>query len=242
MGWAALLQGDYDKAIESNEEGLALSRGSGNEWNAALALHNLGCVAIERQDYAWASPLLEEALVLARKVGDQQLLSICLTALGLTAMYGGDYERAKTLFEQAITLQEEVGAKENMAGNLRNLALTLMDWGDHERAREILDEGLSLSCELGHKLQVAEGLDVAGRIAGERDQALRAARLWGAAEALRETINAPLPAGERELFEPHIVVTHHQLGGVAWEEAWKVGRAMTLEEAVAYALEEDTDA
>ncbi len=242
MGWAALLRGDYDKAIDSNEEGLALSRRSGNEWSAALALHNLGCVAIERQNYERATPLLEEALVLARKVGDRQLLSICIADLGVTAMYAGDYERAEPLFEQGLTLTEEIGEKEGMAGNLRNLALTLMYRGDHERARALLGESLSLSRELDHKLYVADGLNVAGRMAGEWDQAVRAARLWGAADALREAIDAPLPAGERELFEPHMVATHHRLGEAAWKEAWREGRSMTLEEAVCYALGEGTRA
>lgn len=241
MGWAALLQGDFDKAIESNEEGLALSRRSGSEWSATLALHNLGCVAIERQDYARATPLLEEALVLARKVGDQQLLSICLADLGVTAMYAGDYERAETLLEQGMALQEEIGEKEGMAGNLRNLALTLLYRGDHERAKAILGKSLALSQELDYKLYIADGLNVSGRIAGERNQAVRAARLWGAAEGLRESIGAPLPTSERELFEPHIVATRHQLGEAAWVEAWEGGRAMTMEEAVSYALEENAD-
>jgi hypothetical protein len=87
-----------------------------------------------------------------------------------------------------------------------------------------------------------EGL---ARVAAAREQKERAARLFGAAEALREAAGAPFPSGaragtqpaERAAVEQHVATVRTALGSEAFAAAWAAGRAMTLDEAVAYALE-----
>ena len=71
-----------------------------------------------------------------------------------------------------------------------------------------------------------------------RGEAERSARLFGAAEALGYQ-QAP---AERALREPYLAAARSRLEEAAWEAAWAEGRAMTFEEAVAYALEEEADA
>jgi hypothetical protein len=63
-----------------------------------------------------------------------------------------------------------------------------------------------------------------------------AARLFGAAGALREAVSAPLPSAARALREPYLGTARSRLGEVEWARAWEEGRAMLPEEAVAYAL------
>ena len=70
------------------------------------------------------------------------------------------------------------------------------------------------------------------------DNARRAARLYGAAQALRETIGSPLPAEDRAYYEEAVADVHTIPGEASFEAAWAEGRAMPLEQAVAYALEE----
>jgi predicted ATPase/DNA-binding SARP family transcriptional activator/DNA-binding CsgD family transcriptional regulator len=242
MANLATLRGEHQKAVELNEKSLALSRKVGDQWLAAYALHNLGVEAAEGQgDYGRARALLGDALALARRVRDQQLISICLTDLGITAMYTGE-EEAESLFQEAVVLQRELGQKENIAAALRVLGLVRMNRGDHERARALLKESLALSKELGHKLYAAAALNAAASVAVSRGEVERAARLFGAAEMLHEAIGSPLPPSERALFEPHLAIARSWLGEATWERVWEEGRAMTLEEAVSYALEEeDTD-
>ncbi len=69
----------------------------------------------------------------------------------------------------------------------------------------------------------------------------RAARLWSAAAAICETIAARLPLVYRRELEPVIARAHAQLDEATWAAAWDEGRAMTVEQAVAYALAEDED-
>jgi ATP/maltotriose-dependent transcriptional regulator MalT len=79
-------------------------------------------------------------------------------------------------------------------------------------------------------------LHVAASLAGSQGKATRSARLWGAAEALREAIGTVLSPFEHHLYEPYLAAARAQLDEAAWKAAWAGGRAMTTEEAIEYAL------
>ena len=75
-------------------------------------------------------------------------------------------------------------------------------------------------------------------MAGARGQGARAARLWGAAEALRESIGAPPTPEARPYYKRSTAAARAQLGEAAWEAAFAEGMAMSPEEAAEYALGE----
>ena len=85
------------------------------------------------------------------------------------------------------------------------------------------------------------GFEVAARLAvvmaerqttDARTWALRAARLFGAAEALRETLGTQLLAFHRRSRDPGVAGLRAVLDGAAVEAAWAAGRGLTLEQAV----------
>ena len=76
-------------------------------------------------------------------------------------------------------------------------------------------------------------------MAGAKGEAERAARLWGAAQALHETKGIPRDPDFLAEADARISAVRSGMGEEAWEEAWRKGRAMTLDEAVSYALEEE---
>jgi len=84
---------------------------------------------------------------------------------------------------------------------------------------------------------VAYSLMGLGAVAGARQRPERAARLFGVAEALREAISHPLPPVNRLDYERAVAAARAQLDTAAFVVAWAEGRAMTLEQAVALALE-----
>jgi hypothetical protein len=75
-------------------------------------------------------------------------------------------------------------------------------------------------------------------VAVAQAQSERAARLFGAAEGLREAMGAPLPSADRAEHDRSVTAAHTALGKAAFASAWAEGRAMPLEEAVRVALEE----
>jgi len=128
------------------------------------------------------------------------------------------------------------------------LGLVARRQGDRVAARSRYRESLALRRELGDRRGIAECLEgLAEEDRGTapcRDQTPsqgqpeRAARLLGAAEALRTRIGAPLPPHRRPEYETHRAALRVTLGEAAYTAAWSAGRALTWEEAVAEALGE----
>jgi DNA-binding CsgD family transcriptional regulator len=70
-------------------------------------------------------------------------------------------------------------------------------------------------------------------------EAERAAKLFGAAQALREAAGYHLTPEEEAWREPYLATTRSRLGDDSWEEALAQGRAMSMEEAIEYALSKE---
>jgi hypothetical protein len=84
---------------------------------------------------------------------------------------------------------------------------------------------------------MAECLEALATIAGAQGQPQRAACVYGVAEALRDAIGAPLEPSERARYDQSVAAVRAALGGDAFAAAWAAGRAMPLEQALAYASE-----
>ena len=76
-------------------------------------------------------------------------------------------------------------------------------------------------------------------VAGAKGEAERAVRLWGAAQALHEAKGMPRDIDFLAEADARISHVRSGMGEQAWDEAWRKGRAMTIEEAIAYALEDE---
>jgi non-specific serine/threonine protein kinase len=113
--------------------------------------------------------------------------------------------------------------------------------GDLERAEVLHKESLALSGEMGGSLGTFVFLEGLACDAGANGEEERAARLFGAAEALREAMGLPLEPALRALEEPYLVEARSQLNEGAWTEAWEEGRAMSMETAIEHALSEEEE-
>jgi DNA-binding CsgD family transcriptional regulator len=107
---------------------------------------------------------------------------------------------------------------------------------DSELARALHTEGLELQREVGDRPAASESLGALACVAQAQGEAGRAARLFGAAQALREVIGYQQESGDRALAEPYLAAARSRLGEAAWDVAYAEGREMTFEESVDYAL------
>ena len=115
--------------------------------------------------------------------------------------------------------------------------------GDHERARTYFEESLTLCMELGDGLVASESLEGMACISAAEGASERAARLFGAAEALREALSDHQHTPEEEaLSEPYFAMARSRLDESSWQAAWAEGRVMSMEQAVEYALSSETPA
>ena len=164
-----------------------------------------------------------------------------LNNLGEVARCEGDYARAGRLYEESLTLFREQGTTGDIARSLHNLGYVAHAQGDDDRAAARFAESLRLFQEWGNKRGVAECLagvaTVAVGRAAEHERARRAARLLGAAEAQFEAIGAAMWPADRLEHRRTVAAVSSALGDEAFAAAWTAGRAISLEQAIAYALE-----
>ena len=85
----------------------------------------------------------------------------------------------------------------------------------------------------GNRQTVAFGLEGLARVVAVQGEVSWAARLWGAAETLRETSGAPIAPRERPAYESRVTAARAQLGEQPFATAWAEGRSMTPEQALA---------
>jgi len=236
-GTFAWHRGDYERSGMLHREALVLYRQQGDEGGVAFSLMCLGNQQCEQGDDDGAVPFLEEALVLSRRIGDKRTLAYTLWNLAEVARHRGDYEQAKTLGLESQALSREMADKWQLARITGWLGVvTVYSSDDHDAAEGFLKESLALNREIGSLEYVAHFLEGFAGLAGARAQGARAARLWGAAEALRETISDPLAPADRPEYERSMAAARAGLGEASWEASFAEGKSMLLEEAVEYAL------
>jgi hypothetical protein len=125
--------------------------------------------------------------------------------------------------------------------SLSHLGAGALDQGDYWTARALLRESLAICRELGGGLGIAQNLEWFAVVAAAQAQPERAARLLGAAEALREAKGALMQPADRARQERCIAAVRTALAEGEFVAAWAEGRAMSLPQAVQYALEESAD-
>ena len=233
---AARSQGDYERSQELAEESLALSQGADDKLGIVDSLLELGISTECVNDYERAKGLYEEGILLAREFGYLSTLGWLLFSQGSTLLLEGDYERSAALIEEAETLFREREYKGRFEFILNNLGWAVLLGGDPERARTSFAESLTLCIELGDRLIASDSLQGMACLCAAEGTFERAARLFGAAEALREAVAFQIEPEEEALSEPYLTMARSRLDVASWEVAFAEGRAMGLEEAIEYAL------
>jgi predicted ATPase/DNA-binding SARP family transcriptional activator len=236
-GVLAVQQGDYDEAQRLFEANLALNRERGNISGVANVLNNLGAMAIVQARYDQARIYLEESLPLRRQVGNKSHIAATLNNLGTVAQYQADLSSAQQYFAESLALYRELEDVRSIAGVLNNLGGVALHQRDLFEAQSFYRESLLLRQAVGDKAGIAECLEGLAAIAVCQAQPQRSTQLYGAAEALRENVGAPLPPIDQITNEQYTHEGQTQLGRAAWAEAFAAGRALSLEQAITFALE-----
>jgi predicted ATPase/class 3 adenylate cyclase len=238
LGQVARSDGQYERAAALFEEALPLQRGLGDQMGVGGSLLNLGLIARDRGEDDRARELVEQALTVFRPLGHLWNTAAAAEVLGEIAQRQGDLARAVALHEEALALRRELGPNPGIIRSLNNLGLAATEQGDLARATALHREALTLLRATGEQGNVAEGLEGLARVAGAQGQPACAAGLLGAAAALRETLRALLPPADHAAHERVVTAVRAALGTDAFEAAWAAGRARSVTEAIAAALEE----
>ncbi len=240
LGSLALDRGDYEQATSLLEESLALHRKLGRREDIIGILDSLGVLASARGDPERSMSYFREALVLSQGAGNVRRTAVSLGNLGITTLVHGDPEQATVLLDESLALFRGIGDNSNIAISLMDSALAALARGDHDQVLALCEESLGLLRKAGDIQHIADCLEIMAGGAGGRGAVRKAARLWGAAETLREEMGVPLQSENRKVLDPWIAAVRSGLGEAAWQAALAEGRAMVPEQAIEYSLSAET--
>ncbi len=239
-GYIALRQGEYGAAKGLLERSLALYRELQDSEGIVSSLANLGLVALlgQREDIPVAD-LLEEALGLRPQLKDRHTVASLLAFAGVVAGTRRDWKRAAALHEESLALFRAAGDARGIVSTLNTLGLIQLVQADYDGASALFRESLRLGLEIDHKQIILYSFFGLAGVATGQELPARAARLWGVAEGMSEAYGIVVSPIVRlhTKYEDCLTTTRSQLDEEAFEAAWAEGRAMTLEQAVEYALE-----
>ncbi len=228
-------------ATAQHAEALALYRAVGDRRGEAISLSNLGAQAMEQGDYPRAQALLEESVTLLREWEADAALVDVLCALGETARLQGDDRRARAYYEESLGLARHFGHRWTLALLLANLGFVALHERDARRAEVLLREALDVSREVRGTYSLAEGLVGMAGVSLADGQPERCLRLLGAADTVLAVAGHPLQSADAAEYRWIVAGARQAVGEERANTVQGEGRAMTSDEALAYALEMRVD-
>jgi DNA-binding SARP family transcriptional activator len=238
LGFILLFQQDYGRAIDALEEAIALYRELGDQSGGAFALANLGYAVLHGGYRERVPAFVQEGEALMTGDLDGHPHAFLRIVLACAAIEEGNLESAVAQLEEGLALCRELGDLRNTSMALFILGMTYLKRGDLDRGATVLEGGVRITRELKDRLGGTYYVWALGKVNALRRRPIRAARLWGAAEALREQMGMSLSHFDLAAsgYEQDLAAVRSTLGEASFDAAWAEGRAMSPEQAIEYAL------
>ena len=246
---AASFRGEPALALAAAEEGVHLGRALPESEALGSALTMRARMAAELEnDLVAARRYIDEARVHARAARDNWTMAMNFMGLGATEARAGDFERARSHLSESMAGFEAEG-DEYFVNVLRSeLANAERLAGNYDDAVSLFSVALPEWWRLGNRggvSRILECLGFAARACAAQDGSEseqhrlleRMARLCGAAEALREEARAGMTPMEQREYAAELEAARSALPEATWQAAWNAGRAMSADDAIAYALQ-----
>jgi tetratricopeptide (TPR) repeat protein len=239
LGQDANLQRQYERATALFEEGLILFQELGDRLGAARSLGNLGRLEWSQGHVDAAIERFEETLAIFRELGDTYNVALTLRNLSDCALSKGRLAQAEVWSEASLTLSRELGTKPGIAKSLGGLVEVALRRGEYQRTRELLRQSLGLAREVEDPQMALEFIHTLATLAFAEGRAEQAVCLGGANAALSEALSVRADPEDQAEMEERLVTAREMLGEEAFSRVWERGQAMSLEDAIDYALEEN---
>jgi predicted ATPase len=238
-GFLAAWQGTGDWAKVLLNDGLSLGDELANvavrAQIRATALAGLALVSINEGRLDLARSQFEESARLFREASDTWSMGMVLSGIGRLALLQSDYETAERVTRESQAIAQTLGDNVSASFASQYRALAEMGRGNWAGAEQWLKAALKAAAASNYREGIAYSLDGLARIAIEGRDAARAARLLGAAEAVRETIGVQVWNVDQSTHASLIEKTKSQ-AGASFDQAWLEGHAMPIQQAVEAAL------
>jgi predicted ATPase/DNA-binding CsgD family transcriptional regulator len=229
---SAMLLGSLGRSSEAMAHAtrlVGLAERTGDIAEAARATTLLGLEEFRATHLARAHELLERALDDARAVAHPMLVPHALVNLGAILFELGEPDRAEDLYREGLAHFERNADTWGIAYATNYLAGLVRRRGDHLQAARLSAEAVRLLMTLGDRFYLILAVEdlARARIEGRHDES--AARLLGAAHALRLASGALLSPFSQAENERDIGHLRAVLGDVGFEQALTEGAEHPLD-------------
>jgi predicted ATPase/DNA-binding CsgD family transcriptional regulator len=221
---------------------LELYRKLGDEGGAATSSILLSITGVDTPHEIHQSiELALESLAVFRRLGDKPGTALALNILGELCRVEGDYEAAKGYYEACLEIVKETGELLRESMQYHNLGLIATHQNQHQLAEALIKQCLVNSQEIDNNYFLAGGIASLAGPTARLGFPERAARLLGAAHAGMESLGENQQPADQHDIDRFAREIQQELGEEAFRQAWQEGQAMTIEEAIEYALLDDDE-
>jgi predicted ATPase/DNA-binding SARP family transcriptional activator len=239
-GLRAMYMGDDQDARAALEQACGHFRVAGDVSHVAETMIQLSTVLLRQNDSAAATTCLMEALTIARALKDRRQIAHALNNLGELARCRDDDDLAFEYYTESLRLFQETDSRSDIPRLLHNLGYVALRQGDARRAAQHFQRSLEGFHTQGQPRGLIEAIDGLAAVAVVCGAPLQAARLWGAAEALREVHDAPRWPADQIEFERFLARARAVCASETFSTAWAAGRKLPLEQAITAARAVDS--
>jgi tetratricopeptide (TPR) repeat protein len=230
------LQRQLTKADDHFHHGLQIATQLEDLWLITIIRTALGRLAVTSANEEHGQQQYQQALEVARQSGDRFLIINILTNLALLVIQQGDFQQAGLLAEEYLTLSQQIGAKLNISFALLLLGRIALQEKQYPRASELMKRSLQLVWSTRDQDSTLETLVHLVDYEAEQGNFEIAARILGACEVAVTNFPAGHRLPNQTLFDQWVETLQARLEPGVFTAAWTLGRLMSLEQAVSFAL------
>jgi len=235
LALVSLRSGCTDEALASADAAIVAARAVADEWEEGLALATRAAIIARQGRLNEAQRAYEAALDVLRDNNGWGVAQ-ALYGFGALARARGDSTAALRHFGNALALYRAIDARPEIARCLAGIGWVALSRQDLQLARSSLTECLQLCLAMGQRLAIARGLEALTILAAAQGDPARAAKLQGAAVALREAIGELPSSPAMTRLQQLLDSIRGQLDPAAATALVDEGRAMSAHEAARFAI------
>jgi predicted ATPase/class 3 adenylate cyclase len=236
LGMMLAQQGEMEAALPLFERSLAIWRELGDRDQQAKELNSLGITHGSVGNLDTARSMLEESIAISREIGSDLRLAAALTNLGSLETSAGHLDLATQVLTEALALDQKQGDLLGVAMDRHTLTMVSLRAGRPREARDLLSATYDFVVSAGNTDILATTLELSACVAAELGEGLRAARLAGAAEAVRVLAGMPLLESDAALLERFLAPARAAIARHEWDAEFGAGRGLTQQQAVTLLL------
>ena len=194
-------------------------------------------IAYFEGDLTLAGSMSEQALAMSRAAGDRYQIGSAALMVGFVALLQGAYAQAEQSLAECVRLVHELGDKNMLSTADRFWGYTLLYQDNDSEAEPKFRESLTLNWELRDTLAVGSCFAAYASLAVARERFQHSARMLGATDHVCESLNQKLLSWDWRFYDRAMLATRDHLDKATFETAWAEGHALTLEQAIATAVQ-----